>query len=195
MRKNYKAKKFTGSDEVIKPDEVIEKQAFSHLFKNYGKFRGRTFFRILKHWDKLVGKELRNILKINRLQNDILYISVTDSAWMQNISFVKNTLERKINEFDSNIKKIKFEVEKKKSIKRKSEWKINLDRVKIDEKERKKALKIVQKLKDEELKQKFLKLFIKKKKFEKYFTEHGYKICKNCKSVYNDKKCAWCGKN
>lgn len=176
-----------------KPDEVIESRSFSALFKNNGKFRGRSFFKLIKNWKYIIGKDLKGKVYIKKLQNDILFLTVPDSMWLQNMMFMRNTIKKKVNEIDKNIKEIRFEVEKSK----KRDWKdtnsIDISGMNVDNEKIMSFEERLEKIEDPVLKEKLRHLYIKKEKFRAYSLSAGFKICKKCKSVYNDKICPYCG--
>jgi hypothetical protein len=182
-----------GNSKFLKPDEIIENRQFSSLFKNSGKFRGRSFFKILKSWPVIAGKELKDIITVKKLENDILYLVVQNSSWLQNVSFMKDMLKKKVLEIDSKIKDIKFEVKKRGKTHSFEDFSIDYSNIFLNQNELQQAEKMTEHIENPELKDKLRGLYIKKLKYEKYCVENGYKICKNCKSVYNGKKCDRCG--
>mgnify|MGYP005852872191 CR=1 FL=1 len=48
-------------------------------------------------WDKLVGEELANRAQPRLIRDNILWIGVVDSVWMQQLQFEKQTLLEQIN--------------------------------------------------------------------------------------------------
>jgi len=175
-----------------KPSDIVENKTFGLMFKNSGKFRGRSFFLLIKNWKKIIGKDLSQKIHINSLQNDILYIAVPDSSWMHNLMFMKDDIKKKVNEFDNNIKDIRFIVDKKSLIKWEEFPKLSLDDIKIEKEKLQKLEIILENIPDKALREKLKELYIKKEKFQNYTLQTGLNICKKCNSVYNDKKCPYC---
>jgi hypothetical protein len=178
--------------EFSKACDIVENKTFGLMFKNSGKFRGRSFFLLIKNWKWIIGRDLSEKIHINSLQNDILYIAVPDSSWMQNLMFMKEDIKKKVNEFDSKIKEIRFVVDKKSVIKWEKTPSLCLDDIKVNQDKIDRIDEMLENIKDNDLKAKLKELYIKKEKFQNYTVETGLKICKKCKSVYNDNKCPYC---
>lgn len=165
--------------EFSKACDIVENRNFGLLFKNSGKFRGRSFFLIIKNWKKIVGKDLSEKIHVNRLQNDILFISVPDSSWMNHILFMKEDIKRKLKTFDESIRDLKFVVDRKSKIKWEKEQSLSLDDIPVEEKKIEKLEKLLESISDEKLRQNLKELYIKKEKFRKYSEQTGKKNIPN----------------
>jgi len=69
-------------------------------------------FSIFNHWPEIVGKEIGNKTKPQKIFKGILYISVTSSTWANELSMMSRQLIDKINKFigEPVIKDLRFKL-------------------------------------------------------------------------------------
>ena len=65
---------------------------------------------IVAEWDEIVGKPMCEHAKAEKVRNGILYISVSNSAWRNEIYFQKDFIVAKANDYvkESIVKDVKF---------------------------------------------------------------------------------------
>ena len=70
------------------------------------------FNYIKSNWDKIIGDNLSLKTSPNFIKNGIIYITVANSAWLQELNFLRFKLIKNINEFISEefIENAKFKV-------------------------------------------------------------------------------------
>jgi predicted nucleic acid-binding Zn ribbon protein len=61
-------------------------------------------------WNKAVGQDIRKQTVANRIENGILYVSVTSPIWMNELVYLKSGIIKKLNELIGReaVKDIKF---------------------------------------------------------------------------------------
>jgi hypothetical protein len=157
---------------------------------------------ILKsEWDKIVG-DLSKKSFVIFLKDGKLFVGVENSIWMQQMSFQKQSIIDKTNEFlgGNYIKELIFKIGKKdtkeyfldEEIKDELEV-IDLDTVSLTPEEYKEIELELEEIKDENIK-KYTKVVLEKSyKRKKYLVLHGYKKC-GCGVYYSSKEpmCAIC---
>ena len=67
-------------------------------------------FNIFNHWSDIVGSEIGNKTKPEKLLRQTLYISVTSSTWANELSLMSGQLIKKINDFvgETVVKELRF---------------------------------------------------------------------------------------
>jgi predicted nucleic acid-binding Zn ribbon protein len=70
-------------------------------------------FNIFNHWSDIVGSDIGNKTKPEKLLRQTLYISVTSSTWANELSMMAPQLIGRINNFigDDIIKELRFKVQ------------------------------------------------------------------------------------
>ena len=69
-------------------------------------------FSIFNHWEDIVGKEISRKTRPQKLFKKILYISVSDPGWANELSMMSEQLISKINSFagDEIINQLRFKI-------------------------------------------------------------------------------------
>ena len=67
-------------------------------------------FNIFNHWPDIVGSDIGNKTKPEKLLRQTLYISVTSSTWANELSLMSGQLIKKINDFvgETVVKELRF---------------------------------------------------------------------------------------
>src|SRR4030043_415766 len=67
-------------------------------------------FNIFNHWPDIVGNDIGNKTKPEKLLRQTLYISVTSSTWANELSLMSGQLIKKINDFvgETVVKELRF---------------------------------------------------------------------------------------
>jgi len=68
-------------------------------------------FKLLSEWDSIVGS-LSNKIRLEKIEDNILFIGVYEYQWMQELFIMQNTIIKSINSRLKNdyIKKVKFKI-------------------------------------------------------------------------------------
>jgi hypothetical protein len=69
-------------------------------------------YSIFNHWEEIVGDGIGSRTKPEKISRDILYISVTNSTWANELSMMSGQLLQKINNYigSAAIKELRFKV-------------------------------------------------------------------------------------
>lgn len=69
-------------------------------------------YSIFNHWEEIVGEGIDRRTKPEKISRDILYISVTNSTWANELSMMSGQLLQKINNYIGSdaIKELRFKV-------------------------------------------------------------------------------------
>jgi len=69
-------------------------------------------FNIFNHWPDIVGSDIGNKTKPEKLLRQTLYISVTSSTWANELSLMSGQLIKKINDFvgETIVKELRFKI-------------------------------------------------------------------------------------
>jgi predicted nucleic acid-binding Zn ribbon protein len=61
-------------------------------------------------WNKAVGPDIRKQTVVNRIQDNVLYVSVSNPVWMNELVYLKSGIIKKLNELIGQevVKDIKF---------------------------------------------------------------------------------------
>ncbi|HOJ92101.1 MAG TPA: DUF721 domain-containing protein [Dictyoglomaceae bacterium] len=114
----------------------------------------------MEQWDKVVGETLALHTKPAYVKNGVLYVYVDSSVWVQELSLFKPKLMEKINEklvVPDTIKDIVF-IDKGRNF-RKSNVSPKKKEVKLSLREEERIAKIVEDIKDEELREILLNFY------------------------------------
>jgi predicted nucleic acid-binding Zn ribbon protein len=67
-------------------------------------------FNIFNHWPEIVGNDIGNKTKPEKLLRQTLYISVTSSTWANELNLMSGQLIKKINDFvgETVVKELRF---------------------------------------------------------------------------------------
>ena len=69
------------------------------VFENMGLSRLVEEKRIRDHWAELVGARLADIVTVERLEKQKLYVRVTQSVWKMELRFASASILQKVNNF------------------------------------------------------------------------------------------------
>ena len=86
----------------------------SLALKRYGLEDKIHRYRFVSHWKEIVGEELAKRSRPDRIRGRILIVAVRNSAWAQEMSFLKKTILMRLNRFldsDLAIEDVKFVVQ------------------------------------------------------------------------------------
>lgn len=156
---------------------------------------------IKSNWNKIVGDNLSKKSIPTYLKKDILYISVENSAWLQEMRFLKKNIINNTNLFLNGIyvNEINFKINliNKKNIEIKEDEDINnidIENIVLEREDIYNIKKSLSSIKDNDLKLKLYNLISKNKKREKYLLNKNYKKCENCGRIFkgNSKICFVC---
>ncbi len=163
-------------------DEVLLKRQI------YVKIKGNL---ALFQWGKIVGDKLMNYTTPLFYRENELFIGVTSPLFMQELTFMKADIIRKINEniVDSPVKDIKFKlvshVRNRLGKVNKREEYISYKTVKLTEKDLEWVNFTTKRLKaDKKLRKKYRELLIIYKKNERLKEQMQYKRCAKCGALF-----------
>ncbi len=148
---------------------------------------------ILKsNWQDIVGNALAKKSAPYFVKNRILYVSVENSIWTQQMQFLKNDIIEKINSFlngayisdlvfkNSEIKRYNY-VEKE--VKDKNE--IDTSEINLTQSEEAELKSIAFEISNDEIREKFYKILVENKKREIFLMKDGYKRCERCLTLFD----------
>jgi predicted nucleic acid-binding Zn ribbon protein len=79
------------------------------LLKKLGLLEGVKYYKAVTEWNKVVGKEIANHTKADKIKDRILYVLVDDPLWKQELEMRKEKIMEKFRPYISfNLKDIKF---------------------------------------------------------------------------------------
>lgn len=79
------------------------------LLKKLGLLEGVRYYKAVSVWDKVVGKEIANHTKADKIKDRVLYVLVDDPLWRQELEMRKEGIMKKYRLYISfNLKDIKF---------------------------------------------------------------------------------------
>lgn len=55
-------------------------------------------YRLWSFWDAVVGENIARRAQPERIRNDVLFVTVAGSVWMQELQFLKDSIRERINE-------------------------------------------------------------------------------------------------
>jgi hypothetical protein len=172
--------------------------SISKFLKQFNVRRSNETQLIIEIWDEMVGEVFSKNTNPVRFTNDIIYVEVNNSTWLNQIVFFKDEIIEKYNtRFRKRVvKDIKF------FIKKAEEPKIVLDRPEKLETEDSKKIKIAEKLNEEDrqsiesntseiddykLRNSLKAFFEKSRKREMALEQKGWKKCSICKCLHHEK--------
>jgi len=157
--------------------------------KNSKIFKENTLY---SNWKIIAGDNLAKKTYPMYIKDRKLTVVVENSAWLQQMNFIKKQLIENINDFLGGVlvEEIYFKIGKNRRTKiESSEYK---DKNKIDTSDIilsgedilsiKESIKEIENI---ELKEKMYKLISKNRKREIYLLKNGYKACRNCGTLFN----------
>jgi len=180
-------------------NEILKGVQFRNTNPAYG--------QLISEWNELVGKKFANKCEISEIKQNgtklFLYVNVFSSPLVQELSFFKNNLLKKINEkYRLSVSDMIIKVSNKSSLE-KITSKQNLVYESFDERPSQKELFKIELEKEEiqeiknsifkqtvftnEEKERMLEIVINDLKTQKWMKEKGFPICKKCGCVMTSK--------
>lgn len=144
------------------------------------------------NWSEIVGKALSGKSMPYFIKDRTLYISVENSAWTQQMQFLKNDIINKINQFlngayiselifkNSEIKRYNYNIKESED-----KNKIDTNQIKLMQSEESELKSIAYEIENEEIREKFYKILVENKKREIYLMKEGYIRCERCLSLFH----------
>mgnify|MGYP005849136409 CR=1 FL=1 len=70
-------------------------------------------YSIFNHWQEIVGRDISNKTRPEKLFKGILYISVANSIWANEMSLMSRKLVGKINEYigEDTVRELRFKIQ------------------------------------------------------------------------------------
>lgn len=89
-----------GGDPRIKSDNDWQKagDVLSGILRNLGLDRHLKQRELVLRWEEIVGPRIAEKSRVLKVSGGVLYVSVTSSAWGQELQFQKKNIMRKITE-------------------------------------------------------------------------------------------------
>lgn len=114
----------------------------------------------LENWERIVGETLSSHTHPRNIKNGVLYVDVDSSIWAQELSLLKPKILKDLNNFLKYpiIKDIIF-LDKGVSFRKKTKKELIKSKVKLSLREEERIAKIIEVIKDEELKEIFKKYY------------------------------------
>lgn len=144
------------------------------------------------NWEEIVGNALAKRSEIMYIRKETAYLRVENSAWLQQMQFLKKDIIKKINEYLNGvfIKSIFFKIGKKTYRKAFVDFQeglnsIDLDTINLESEDIYEIKNSLQKISDPEYKKKIYNLMIKNRKREIYLLKKGHKRCEKCGALFN----------
>ncbi len=82
------------------------------IFKKTPVKKKNDYLLIYKTWKQTVGENIAGNTRPEGIRGDVLFVGVSNSIWMQELSFIKKNIVKKINETlsETKIKDIRFRI-------------------------------------------------------------------------------------
>ncbi len=125
-------------------------------------------YSIIGAWKEIVGETIAEHTQPRRISNQILFIDVVHSTWMQQLQFLKSDLLKRVNAFlgESLIQDIRFRLGKISPRPSPPSSPDPWRREELDEGKRKRIDDLLQKVKDQEIRRAMKKVLLKGAKLE-----------------------------
>lgn len=170
----------------------MQVKQISELAENFSK--DKNFFLLNKirlNWGEIVGELILRNTDILYLKDNILYILVPNSGFLQEMRLLKSQILLNINKiigeeivFDLNIKNKEEMKNYKTYLKKEKKEEIDYSKIELEEEELNFILKKSSEILDENIREKILQIMLISKKREKYLLSIGYKKCKKCGNIF-----------
>lgn len=127
-------------------------------------------YSIWEAWNEIVGDSVAAQSQPRSIRNQILWVEVSHSTWMQQLHFLKPTLLEKINSFlgESLIRDIRFKLGKIFPPVPSPQKTLLLEDEKIDKETLNQIERMLQKIEDQEVKKSLRKVLINSAKMERF---------------------------
>lgn len=80
-----------------------------HISQIINKQLGKnSLYPVIKNWHKIVGPIIFKIAAPIKVKNDTLLVGVKNHQWLQELSFLKQTMLSKVSEYSRSIKDVQF---------------------------------------------------------------------------------------
>lgn len=143
------------------------------------------------NWSSIIGEDLSKKSYVSALKDQVLFVHVENSVWLQQFSFMKQDIIKKVNAYLNleYVKDVQFRIAKMKIEEYfkevEDEIKFEPDKIFLDTNIEKESEKIIHEINDNALKEKIKKLLILSKKKEKFLLDKGSKKCIDCGIIFN----------
>lgn len=177
------------------------------LSKIYQSRKGDKARIIIDSWDQMFGNSFNRKVKPDRIVNGVLFLKVSDSAWLNQMTFLKEDVLMSCNkkveaDFIKEVKcfigdvSVNVSEVKKDSFKPKERKFYSLEDQLTEEDKR--AIELsTNKIEDEEMRNALKNLLQKSRILETSLTKQGWKKCIKCSALHNTKEmvCFSCSQN
>lgn len=72
-------------------------RSIDRLFKSDRFAEGVAGWRAVERWSQAVGEEISSRARAVRFERGVLYVEVTNSSWVQELSFLKRRIVQQLN--------------------------------------------------------------------------------------------------
>jgi len=142
------------------------------------------------NWSSIIGEDLSKKSYVSALKDQVLFIHVENSVWLQQFSFMKQDIIRKVNAYlnleyvkDVQLRISKMKIEEYfKEVE--DEVKFEPDKIVLDANIEKESEEIIHDINDNVIKEKIKKLLILSKKKEKFLLDRGSQKCIDCGIIF-----------
>jgi predicted nucleic acid-binding Zn ribbon protein len=95
----------TGKSGPVRVDRVL-----AEVLETHGVLEQVERSRVLERWADIVGEQLAKVTKVKGLDDDALFVEVRSSAWLMELSMMKDLVLGRVNERlgDAPIRRIVF---------------------------------------------------------------------------------------
>ena len=83
----------------VKKSPVLIKTALEKLLKNLGAYQVFLEQKVISNWNKIAGSEMSKLCLPLKIENGILWLSVKNPSWRNELLFIKDKLISRANEF------------------------------------------------------------------------------------------------
>lgn len=180
-------KKLNSLGEIV-TDKIENEKKFKEAF-------------IIANWKNIVGKKLSEKSQPLYIKNKTLIMRVENSAWIQQINFLKKEIIKNINDFlnGNYIEKLSIRTGKINDYdieedKKEENNNIDLKSINLEREDIFLIKSIIENIKDEDIKRSFYRAMSKNLKKRKILYNEGYKECSNCGELFlgNSNYCSKC---
>lgn len=142
------------------------------------------------NWSSIIGEDLSKKSYVSALKEQVLFVHVENSVWLQQFSFMKQDIIKKVNAYlnldyvkDVQLRISKMKIEEYfKEVE--DEVKFEPDKIVLDANIEKESEEIIHDINDNVIKEKIKKLLILSKKKEKFLLDRGSQKCIDCGIIF-----------
>jgi len=150
-------------------------------------------------WDSVVGLEIAGNASPKRIKNGILYVKTKSPSWAQELSTLGGAIKKNINKASGSdvIKEIRFfynNSRDEENLNREHDRAPNIGPIKVEKEEQEEINKILESLRDDDLRNGIRAVIVRNIKLNKWRRENGWLVCDKCNSMYYEKSngCMYC---